>query len=489
MKKLLIALLLWPVLALSANKTINQLTEATSLASGDEFELQLSGGGASRKVTFTNLQNYVLTTGIDHTTAAPDTAVDARLIVLTKDSGWTPSPGTISPNLGDWRISTGTSDFASQTYSDPVMFVGYNIQNGGKTNSSEHAMGLGWEADYYTNGKQTSEFYLQHNTRGSGTNGVSRPIFITMDNDTFVYPITAITKAASAVVTVTGTPKVQVNDWAYVASIGGMTELNQNYYLVTGVSGSNVTLQVNSTGFTTYTSGGTLERATGPVLSAQYQAGGFQGSNGFTVTSATWGTDQSTQDLFKVARNSFMLYYMNTRTSGQAGSALTSQASFQINPQGNSIFLNLGTSSAATVGLYATPIGGSAASAMSLGQDSSFSSPLTNQQILGVYTGAASNGTEGLVLIADSTTSGSYNSADLMQVRSNTAGTTQDEWAFSSAGVLKLPSGSNQYGTGSSTITPTWTNKRGSNTGAAPIAWVDIDVGGVVGVIPVWQKN
>lgn len=44
-----------------------------------------------------------------------------------------------------------------------------------------------------------------------------------------------------------------------ITGVGGMTELNGNTYPIVAVSGNDITLNVNSTGFTTYTSGGFVQ--------------------------------------------------------------------------------------------------------------------------------------------------------------------------------------------------------------------------------------
>lgn len=77
--------------------------------------------------------------------------------------------------------------------------------------------------------------------------------------------ITAATKANPCVITVPGNPWA-AGDWVYIAGVGGMTQLNGNYYSVLAVAGNNVTLgdlngnNINSTGYGTYTSGGTASR-------------------------------------------------------------------------------------------------------------------------------------------------------------------------------------------------------------------------------------
>lgn len=77
--------------------------------------------------------------------------------------------------------------------------------------------------------------------------------------------ITSVTKANPGVVTVTA-HGYSNGDEVYVASVGGMTELNGRYYTVADVTTNTFTLKykdgtaVDTTGFTTYTSGGTVSK-------------------------------------------------------------------------------------------------------------------------------------------------------------------------------------------------------------------------------------
>ena len=93
------------------------------------------------------------------------------------------------------------------------------------------------------------------------------------DGGTVVQPITAITKATTAVVTLAGT-RTYFRDAEpmTISGIVGMTELNGSTYYVKPVSATTVelytdaarTIPVNSTGFGTYTSGGTGSGTFGP---------------------------------------------------------------------------------------------------------------------------------------------------------------------------------------------------------------------------------
>lgn len=70
-------------------------------------------------------------------------------------------------------------------------------------------------------------------------------------------PITAITKAASAVVTV-GAHTFATGESVHFTSVAGMTEINGLRGTITGTSATEITVSINSTAFSTYTSGGTV---------------------------------------------------------------------------------------------------------------------------------------------------------------------------------------------------------------------------------------
>ena len=69
--------------------------------------------------------------------------------------------------------------------------------------------------------------------------------------------ITAITAAASAVATV-GSHTFVVNESVYFYGIVGMTQINGLRGLITAVGATTITVAINSSGFTAYSSGGTV---------------------------------------------------------------------------------------------------------------------------------------------------------------------------------------------------------------------------------------
>lgn len=79
------------------------------------------------------------------------------------------------------------------------------------------------------------------------------------------FPIIAATNANPCVITATGN-NYNPGEWIYIAGVGGMLELDGNYYSVLSVAGDLVTLAdlngnpIDSTGYGVYTSGGTTAR-------------------------------------------------------------------------------------------------------------------------------------------------------------------------------------------------------------------------------------
>lgn len=79
------------------------------------------------------------------------------------------------------------------------------------------------------------------------------------------FPIAGASNANPCVVTVTGN-NYSVGDWIFIVGVVGMTQLNDNYYSVLAVSGNSVTIgdlngnPIDSTGYGTWTSGGTAAR-------------------------------------------------------------------------------------------------------------------------------------------------------------------------------------------------------------------------------------
>ena len=84
--------------------------------------------------------------------------------------------------------------------------------------------------------------------------------------------ITAITKASSAVLTV-GSHAFAIGESVAISGAAGMTQINGLRALITATSGSTITVAINSTAFSAYTSGGTVQ--TNPI-SGEVVTGGCE---------------------------------------------------------------------------------------------------------------------------------------------------------------------------------------------------------------------
>lgn len=80
--------------------------------------------------------------------------------------------------------------------------------------------------------------------------------------------ITGITQANPAVIT--ATTNFSIGQTVYFQNVGGMVQLNGNTFTVTAVSGTTVTINVDSTSFTAFTAGGTISSLSNVV---NYQTG------------------------------------------------------------------------------------------------------------------------------------------------------------------------------------------------------------------------
>lgn len=87
--------------------------------------------------------------------------------------------------------------------------------------------------------------------------------------------ITAISKAGSAVITIGASHGRVVGEVVFIASVVGMTEINNVFGGITATGATTITVDVASTAFTTYTSGGTIQLVTDIAASAWKQGKGL----------------------------------------------------------------------------------------------------------------------------------------------------------------------------------------------------------------------
>ncbi len=98
----------------------------------------------------------------------------------------------------------------------------------------------------------------------SGANAGLKPLEIKEYIGVNSRSITAITKASSAVVTV-GAHTFATGDVLAFSGVAGMTQINGLTGTVTAIGATTVTVNINSTGFSTYTSGGTAATLAGSI--------------------------------------------------------------------------------------------------------------------------------------------------------------------------------------------------------------------------------
>jgi hypothetical protein len=113
--------------------------------------------------------------------------------------------------------------------------------------------------------------------------------------------ISAITQAANALVTTAAPHGLVVGDMVKLAAITGMTQLN-NYTarVVTAPTGTTFTIDVNTTAFTAYSSGGTTAKLlTGdyPACSLFYKGRLYYGRSRLKITTI-WGSETGKYDNF-----------------------------------------------------------------------------------------------------------------------------------------------------------------------------------------------
>lgn len=86
------------------------------------------------------------------------------------------------------------------------------------------------------------------------------------------YSITGITKAAAAVITL-GTHALVVGQSVHISGVLGMTQINGLRALITAITGTTITVAINSSAFNTWTSGGAVHTRpqTGEACTAGFE--------------------------------------------------------------------------------------------------------------------------------------------------------------------------------------------------------------------------
>lgn len=155
----------------------------------------------------------------------------------------------LSGNAFDFDFGFGRTGWRPDTIS---------LQNNGMSNASVNAN----ITSIYTNRRQWDVITASKGFNISGTNAAP--------SGTYQAPsgyknasITGITKASTAVVTVSSIGSLANNDVIRIRNVGGMTQVNQMYFMIKNISGDTFqlyneagTTPIDSSAFATYTSGG-----------------------------------------------------------------------------------------------------------------------------------------------------------------------------------------------------------------------------------------
>lgn len=211
----------------------------------------------------TNIAGSVLTVAIDSTTftnyTSGGTATFIRVLTSLSNGMDSMTVTTINKILGG-RILVGCEDRPFFSLANPTTFptiygpvstVGINHATDMKPSDSDNT--VVWGA--------TSVVYR---STDSGQTWASAAF----GGGTFQANITNITKAASAVITISGPPSWAIGECFYIYGVGGMTEINHLLATITNVAGSNFTVDINSSGFTAYSGGGLASRGLYPMLAS-----------------------------------------------------------------------------------------------------------------------------------------------------------------------------------------------------------------------------
>lgn len=81
----------------------------------------------------------------------------------------------------------------------------------------------------------------------------------------YITGITGISKAANAVVTLSAPHNFIATEQVYITGVAGMIEINNAIYTIQSVTATTITLNVDSTSFSTYTGGGNSYRVSGSI--------------------------------------------------------------------------------------------------------------------------------------------------------------------------------------------------------------------------------
>lgn len=158
--------------------------------------------------------------------------------------------------LSDLSINAATKvSIIGATKANPCVITApdHGFENGNQVYISSVSGMTQLNGNYYTVANKTADTFQLQGVDSSGYGTYVSGGFLQRS-------IVGITKANPCVITCTG-HDFEEGDLVYISGVGGMTQLNGNTYVVTGVTKDTFALKdTDSTSYSTYTSGGVPER-------------------------------------------------------------------------------------------------------------------------------------------------------------------------------------------------------------------------------------
>lgn len=234
-------------------------------------------------------------------------------------------------------------------------------------------------------------------------------------------------------------------------------------------------------------------RSTGVLVSSQVQAAGTLGASGFRIIGPTNGSAESGNLLHLFSRNNIVVSCddttANTVLNLQGGSTnRCGQITLGYGVTSNAFTLvcssaansEIALNNAAAIILYGNPGGSGAAGAIALGRTpGDGGGTLGNSQLVGVDLTVAGSGIHGIRVKGKASGAG-----DLLRLQDSADAV---QWSVTRAGLL-VGSTTQANSAGATTITPTWGNKPGASTTAAPAFWVQVSNGTTTAWMPAWAN-
>ncbi len=183
---------------------------------------------------------------------------DVRKLTRTADNAWT----FVIPIFQGPLLTAKTVEDITQASPGVVTVTGHGFSNGDQIQLNNIKGMVELEGLNFRVANVTTNTFTLQDEGGNDIDTTGFTAFVDGGGDSGA--ITAATNANPVVVTSTAHPFFD-GDIIYISGVGGMTELNGNYYKVSAATTNTFALQtvagvnVDGTGYGTYTSGGTAE--------------------------------------------------------------------------------------------------------------------------------------------------------------------------------------------------------------------------------------